>query len=96
MHENKNSTVIENGKIKWNIFDSKNNQYDWELPIQTYESYIQNITYLTQTIRYSDGREHEIGEFSNYVETSYTCLLLTVIISISRLEDTYEKILQLL
>ena len=72
MYENKNSTVIENGKIKWQLFDSKGNSYDWELPIQTYESYIQNITYLTQTIRYSDGRQHEIGEFSDYVETSFT------------------------
>ena len=81
MHENKNSTVIENGKIKWNIFDSKNNQYDWELPIQTYESYIQNITYLTQTIRYSDGRQHEIGEFSDYVETSFTNVI----------DDVYEN-----
>jgi hypothetical protein len=72
MYENKNSTYIKNGKIKWNLFDSKCNQYDWEMPIQTYESYIQNTTYLTQTIQYSDGRQQEIGEFSNYVETSFT------------------------
>ena len=81
MYENKNSTVIENGKIKWKIFDSKNNQYDWELPIQTYESYIQNTIYRTQTIQYSDGREHEIGEFSDYVETSFTNVI----------DDVYEN-----
>jgi len=81
MYENKNSTVIENGKIKWKIFDSKDNQYDWELPIQTYESYIQNTIYRTQTIQYSDGREHEIGEFSNYVETSF----------INVIDDVYEN-----
>jgi hypothetical protein len=81
MYENKNSTVIENGKIKWKIFDSKSNQYDWELPIQTYESYIQNTTYRTQTIQYSDGRQHEIGEFSNYVETSF----------INVIDDVYEN-----
>ncbi|MBL7001961.1 MAG: hypothetical protein ISR80_04310 [Nitrosopumilus sp.] len=81
MHENKNSTVIENGKIKWKIFDSKDNQYDWELPIQTYESYIKNTTYRTQIIQYSDGREHEIGEFSDYVETSFTNVI----------DDIYEN-----
>ena len=81
MYENKNSTVIENGKIKWKIFDSKNNPYDWELPIQTYESYIQNTTYRTQIIQYSDGRQHEIGEFSDYVETSFTNVI----------DDVYEN-----
>ena len=81
MYENKNSTVIENGKIKWKIFDSKDNQYDWELPIQTYESYIKNTIYRTQIIQYSDGREHEIGEFSDYVETSFTNVI----------DDVYEN-----
>ena len=81
MYENKNNTIIENGKIKWNLFDSKCNQYDWEMPIQTYESYIQNTTYLTQTIQYSDGRQQEIGEFSNYVETSFTNVI----------DDVYEN-----
>ena len=81
MYENKNSTVIENGKIKWKIFDSKNNQYDWELPIQTYESYIKNTIYRTQIIQYSDGRQHEIGEFSDYVETSFTNVI----------DDVYEN-----
>jgi hypothetical protein len=81
MHENKNSTVIENGKIKWRIFDSKCNRYDWELPIQTYESYIQNTTYRTQTIQYSDGTQQEIGEFSNYIETSF----------INVIDDVYEN-----
>ena len=81
MYENKNSTIIENGKIKWKIFDSKGNQYDWELPIQTYESYLQNTTYLTQTIQYSNGRTQEIGEFSDYVETSFTNVI----------DDVYEN-----
>ena len=76
-----NSTVLENGKIKWKIFDSKGNQYNWLLPIQTYESYIQNTTYLTQTIQYSDGTQREIGEFSNYVETSFTNVI----------DDIYEN-----
>lgn len=67
MYENKNSTYIENGKIKWKIFDSKCNQYDWELPIQTYESYIQNTTYRTQTIQYSDGTQQEIGEDAMFI-----------------------------
>jgi hypothetical protein len=81
MYENKNSTIIENGKIKWKIFDSKGNQYNWSLPIQTYESYIQNTIYLTQTIQYSNGRIQEIGEFSNYVETSFTNVI----------DDVYEN-----
>ena len=81
MYENKNSTYIKNGKIKWNLFDSKCNQYDWEMPIQTYESYIQNTTYRTQIIQYSDGRQHEIGEFSDYVETSFTNVI----------DDVYEN-----
>jgi len=76
-----NSTIIENGKIKWKIFDSKGNQYNWSLPIQTYESYLQNTTYLTQTIQYSDGRTQEIGEFSNYVKSSFT----------DAIDDVYEN-----
>ena len=78
---NENSTIIENGKIKWKLFDSKGNQYNWSLPIQTYESYLQNSTYLTQTIQYSDGRTKEIGEFSSYVETSFTNVI----------DDVYEN-----
>jgi len=67
-----NTTVIEGGKIKWKLFDSKNNQYNWSIPIQTYESQIQDTSYSTQTIQYPDGTQHEIGEFSDYVETSFT------------------------
>jgi hypothetical protein len=70
MHNN--TTIIEDGKIKWKLYDSKGNQYDWSLPIQTYESQIQDTSYSTQTIQYSDGTQHEIGEFSNYVKTSFT------------------------
>jgi hypothetical protein len=76
-----NSTVIENGKIKWKIFDSKGNQYNWSLPIQTYESYLQLSTYPIQIIQYSDGRQHEIGEFSDYVETSFANVI----------DDVYEN-----
>jgi len=76
-----NSTVIENGKIKWKIFDSKCNSYNWEFPIQTYESQIQNTTYSTQTIQYSDGRQQEIGEFSDYVKTSFANVI----------DDVYEN-----
>ncbi len=81
MYEHNNTTVIEQGKIKWKLFDSKGNLYNWELPIQTYESYIQNTTYRTQIIQYSDGRQHEIGEFSDYVETSFTNVI----------DDVYEN-----
>ena len=81
MYENKNSTIIENGKIKWILFDSKGNQYNWSLPIHTYESYLQNTIYLTQTIQYSDGRTKEIGEFSNYVKSSFTNVI----------DDVYEN-----
>ena len=76
-----NITTIENGKIKWTLFDSKNNQYDWAIPIQIYESYIQHSTYPMQTIQYSDGRKEEIGEFSNYVENSFTNVI----------DDLYEN-----
>jgi hypothetical protein len=67
-----NITVIEDGKIKWTIHDSKGNQYKWEIPIQTYESYLQNTTYPIQTIQYQDGRNQEVGEFSSYVKCSFT------------------------
>ena len=76
-----NTTAIENGKIRWTLFDSKNNQYDWEISIQTYESYIQLSTYPKQTIQYSDGRIQKIGEFSNYVENSFTNVI----------DDIYEN-----
>ena len=76
-----NTTTIENGKIKWTLFDSKNNQYDWAIPIQIYESYIQHSTYPKQTIQYFDGRKEVIGEFSNYVENSFTNVI----------DDIYEN-----
>jgi|APSaa5957512535_1039671.scaffolds.fasta_scaffold81583_3 hypothetical protein len=71
MYEYNNNTVIEQGKIKWKLFDSKGNQYNWELAIQTYESYIQNTTHRTQTIQYSDGTQQEIGEFTDFVVDSF-------------------------
>ena len=76
-----NITTIENGKIKWRLFDSKNNQYDWAIPIQIYESYIQLSTYPKQTILYSDGRLESIGEFSNYVVKFFTNVI----------DDIYEN-----
>ncbi len=76
-----NTTSIENGKIKWTLFDSKNNKYNWEIPIKTYESYIQLSTYPTQTIRYSDGRLENIGEFSNHVVKFFTNVI----------DDIYEN-----
>jgi hypothetical protein len=66
-----NITVIKDGKIKWTIHDSKENQYRWQIPIQTYESYLQNKTYQTQTIQYPDGQNQEIGEFSSFVKCSF-------------------------
>ena len=81
MYENNSSTIIENGKIKWKLFDSKDNQYNWLLSIQTYESQIQDTNYSTQIIQYSDGTQHEIGEFSNYVKTSFTNVI----------DDVYEN-----
>ena len=66
-----NITIIEDGKIKWTIHDSKGNQYRWEIPIQTYESYLQNTTYPIQTIQYPEGKNQEIGEFSSYVKYSF-------------------------
>jgi len=78
----KSQTVIENGKIKWKLFDSKDNQYNWELLIQTYESYLQkHHPHTTQTISYPDGREDKIGEFSNYVQNSFTNVI----------DDIYEN-----
>ena len=76
-----NITTIENGKIKWTLFDSKNNQYNWAIPITIYESYIQHSTYPKQTIQYFDGRREQIGEFSNYVENSFTNVI----------DDIYEN-----
>jgi hypothetical protein len=67
-----NTTIIEKGKIKWTLFDSKGNPYVWSIPIQTYESQIQDTSYSTQTIQYSDGIKQEIGEFTNYVKNSFT------------------------
>jgi len=66
-------TIIENGKIKWKLFDSKSNPYSWKLSIHIYESYLQKPhPHTTQTISYPDGREDKIGEFSNYVQNSFT------------------------
>ena len=76
-----NTTSIENGKIKWTLFDSKNNQYDWEISIKTYESYIQLSTYPMQTIQYSDGRLETIGKFSNYIVKFFTNVI----------DDLYEN-----
>ena len=76
-----NTTAIENGKIKWTLFDSKNNQYDWEISIQTYESYMQLSTYPMQTIQYSDGRKDKIGNFSNHVVKFFTNVI----------DDIYEN-----
>ena len=76
-----NTTAIENGKIKWTLFDSKNNQYDWEISIQTYESYMQLSTYPMQTIQYSDGRKDKIGNFSNHVVKFFTNVI----------DDVYEN-----
>ena len=67
-----NTTAIENGKIRLTLFDSKNNQYNWEISIKTYESYIQLSTYPKQTIQYFDGRLETIGEFSNHVVKFFT------------------------
>ena len=76
-----NTTAIENGKIKWTLFDSKNNQYEWAIPIQIYESYIQHSTYPMQTIQYSDGRLETIGKFSNYIVKFFTNVI----------DDLYEN-----
>ena len=67
-----NTTAIENGKIRLTLFDSKNNQYNWEISIKTHESYIQLSTYPKQTIQYFDGRLETIGEFSNHVVKFFT------------------------
>ena len=75
------TTVIENGKIKWTLFDSKHNKYNWEISIKTYESYIQLSTYPKQTIQYSDGRSETIGEFSYYVVKFFTNVI----------DDIYEN-----
>jgi hypothetical protein len=80
MHTN-NTTIIEKGKIKWKLFDSKGNQYNWSIPIQTYESQIQNTSYSTQTIQYSDGTQHEIGNFTDHVKNSF----------INVIDDIYEN-----
>ena len=50
-----NTTAIENGKIKWTLFDSKNNQYDWAIPIHTqHEEYHQKWHKNVQSVNPHD------------------------------------------
>lgn len=64
-------TKITQEVVEIRLLDSKGNQYDWVLPIETYETYVQYPYVPTQTIRYSDGRISTIGEFSNYITGSF-------------------------
>jgi len=36
-------TVIDNQQINWHVTDSKGNQYDWSMPIETYENQIKRF-----------------------------------------------------
>lgn len=68
----KPQTTITQEEVQIRLFDSKGNQYDWVLPVETYESYVQYTYVPTQTIQYSDGRISTVGEFSQYVVGSFT------------------------
>ena len=38
----KPQTVISKTNVEWRLFDSKGNQYDWEMPVSTYEEFVKD------------------------------------------------------
>ncbi len=65
-------TTITKEEVKLKLFDSKGNQYNWVVPIETYETYVQYSYVPTQVIKYPDGRTQKVGEFSSFVKGSFT------------------------
>ena len=65
-------TTITKEEVQLKLFDSKGNQYNWVVPIETYESYVQYSYVPTQVIKYPDGRTQKVGEFSSFVKGSFT------------------------
>jgi hypothetical protein len=72
LESKKPQTTIENEEIHWRLFDSKGNQYDWSMPVETYENQVKITTYSQQRIQYSDGSSQTVGEFSDYVGKSFS------------------------
>jgi len=56
----KPKTTIIGGEIFWNFSDSKGNNYNWSMPVETYENYVKFERYNDQLHFYNDVTDESI------------------------------------
>ena len=75
-------TTIKDTEIQWTIFDSKGNQYDWSMPIDTYESsvirsnfqsFFQSKTtlYGNVDLKLSSGKTVSMPDMTKFMKYSF-------------------------
>ena len=69
----KPQTVIKNEQINWKIYDSKGNEYNWTMPISTYESLVASSPNLESLyFEMPDGSSVEVVDHTKFVRQSFT------------------------
>ena len=67
--EKKPKTTIYNGTVNFEFYDSKENYYNWAVPIETYENYVtleRDLQYFD--LRYPSGKIETHEDFTIFVE----------------------------
>ena len=68
----KPQTVIDKEEIQWTLYDSRGNQYYWTMPITSYESLVKSNYYPTMNLELPSGKIVRVGDYSQYVRTSFS------------------------
>jgi len=68
----KPQTVIDKEEIQWTLYDSRGNQYYWTMPVTAYESLVKSNYYPTMNLELPGGKIVRVGDFTQYVRTSFS------------------------
>ena len=68
----KPQTVIDKEEVRWTLYDSRGNQYYWTMPITSYESLVKSNYYPTMNLELPSGKISRVGDFTQYVRTSFS------------------------
>ena len=68
----KPKTVIDKEEVQWTLYDSRGNQYYWTMPITSYESLVKSNYYPTMNLELPSGKISRVGDFTQYVRTSFS------------------------
>lgn len=73
IQESKPTTIISNGTIHWNFFDSKGNKYSWSMPFSWYDYNVKRplpISYLD--LKLSNGTVITTYDYRKFVEPDFS------------------------